>query len=145
MVDARDHPSQDAKDGFTVIDQVAGGVVDAAKLGSAAYRVRAFWTNAAPSRTLKQLYAQFDREWVNDRKEAQDILRNGRRVDTATADDPDITGYYRINFAGEPIRAFPTLVATDQSFAFRRHEGGPIPGRPEPGMVYSIHPRISGS
>jgi site-specific DNA-cytosine methylase len=59
MVDARNHPSQDARDGFTVIDQVAGGavntaiVVNAAKLGSAAHRVRAFWTIAAPSRTLK--------------------------------------------------------------------------------------------
>jgi site-specific DNA-cytosine methylase len=86
MVDARDHPSQDARDGFTVIDQVAEGAIDtaivvnAAKLGSAAHRVRAFWTNAAPSRTFKQRYAQFDREWVNDRKEVQDILRNGRRV-----------------------------------------------------------------
>jgi hypothetical protein len=48
MVDARDHPSQDARDGFTVIDRVAGGavdtavVIDAAKLGSGAHRVRAF-------------------------------------------------------------------------------------------------------
>jgi hypothetical protein len=37
-------------------------VIDAAKLGSAAHRVRAFWTNAAPSRTLKQRYRQFKRE-----------------------------------------------------------------------------------
>jgi hypothetical protein len=68
MVDARDHPSQDARDGFTFIDRVAGGgvdtavVIDAAKLGSAAHRVRAFWTNSAPSRTLKQRYGQFERE-----------------------------------------------------------------------------------
>jgi hypothetical protein len=87
-------------------------VIDAAKLGSAAHRVRAFWTNAAPSRTLKQRYAQFDREWVNDRKVAQDVLRNGRRANTASADDPNIKGYYRMNFEGEPIRVFPSLVAT---------------------------------
>jgi site-specific DNA-cytosine methylase len=142
MVDARDHPSQDARDGFSIIDRVAGEAVDmaivinAAKLGSAAHRVRAFWTNAAPSRTLKQRYAQFDREWVNDRKEAQDVLRNGRRVNTAPSDDPDIKGYYRMNFEGEPIRVFRMLVSTPQSFAFRRQEGGPIPGRPGPGMVY---------
>jgi site-specific DNA-cytosine methylase len=117
MVDAGDHLSQDAKDGFTIIDRMAGGandtavVVDAAKLGSAAHRVRAFWTNAAPPRILKQRYGQFDREWVHDRKEAQDILRNGRKVNLAPADDPNITGYYRMNYAGEPIRAFPTLVA----------------------------------
>jgi hypothetical protein len=142
MVDARDHPSQNARDGFTIIDRVAGGavdtavVIDAAKLGSAAHRVRFFWTNGAPSKTLKQRYAQFDREWVNDRKEAQDVLHNGRRVNTASADDPDIKGYYQMNFEGEPIRVFPTLVATPQSFAFRRQEGGPIPGKPGPGMVY---------
>jgi site-specific DNA-cytosine methylase len=76
MVDSRDHPSQDARDGFTIIDRMAGGandtavVVHAAKLGSPAHRVRAFWTNAAPSRTLKQRYGQFDGEWVHDRKEA---------------------------------------------------------------------------
>jgi hypothetical protein len=91
MVDAGDPPSQDARDGFTIIDRVAGGavdtavIIDAAKLGFAAHRVRAFWTNAAPSRTLKQRYAQFEREWVNDRKEAQDVLRNGRQVNTAPA------------------------------------------------------------
>jgi hypothetical protein len=88
MVDARDHPSQDARDGFTIIDRVTGGaidtavVIDAAKLGSAAHRVLPFWTNAAQSGTLKQRYAQFDREWVNDRKR-QDVLRNGRRVNMA--------------------------------------------------------------
>jgi site-specific DNA-cytosine methylase len=117
MVDAQDHPSQEARDGFTVIDRVAGGAVDtavvinAAKLGSVAHRVRAFWTNAAPSRTLKQRYAQFDRTWVQDRKEAQDVLHNGRRVNTAQADDPDIRGFYQMNLKGEPIRVFPTLVS----------------------------------
>jgi site-specific DNA-cytosine methylase len=143
MVDARDHSSQDAEDGFTIIDRMAGGandtgvVVDAAKLESPAHRVRAFWTNAAPSWTLKQRYGQFDREWVHDRKEAQDILRNGRKVNLAPADDPDITGSYRMNYAGKPIQAFSTLVATAQSFAFRRQEGGPHPGTPRPGMIYN--------
>jgi site-specific DNA-cytosine methylase len=142
MVDARDHPSQDARDGFTIIDRMAGGaddtavVVDAAKLGSTAHRVRAFRTNAASSRILKQRYGHFDREWVHDRKEAQDILRNGRKVNLAPADDPDIMDYYRMNYAGEPIRAFPTLVATARSFAFRQQEGGPHPGRPDLGMIY---------
>jgi hypothetical protein len=67
MVDARDHPSQDAQDGFTVIiDRVCGGatetavVLDALKLGSAAHRVQAFWTNATPLKFLRQRYKQFD-------------------------------------------------------------------------------------
>jgi site-specific DNA-cytosine methylase len=48
MVDASDHRSQNARDAFTIIDRVAGGatdtavMLDAAKLGSAAHRVRAF-------------------------------------------------------------------------------------------------------
>jgi hypothetical protein len=46
-----------------------------------------------------------------------------------------------MNFAEEPIRAFPALVAMAQSFAFRRQEGGPIPGRPRPGMVYDSEMR----
>jgi site-specific DNA-cytosine methylase len=136
MVDAQDHPSQDARDGFTIMDRMAGGVVDAAKLGSPAHRVRAFWTDAPVSRTLKQPYGQFDREWVHDRKEAQDILRNGCKVNLAPADEPDITGYYRMNYAGKPIQAFPNLVATAQTFAFRRQEGGPHPGRPGPRMIH---------
>jgi site-specific DNA-cytosine methylase len=41
-----------------------------------------------------------------------------------------------MNYAGEPIRDFPTLVATAQSFAFRRQEGGPHPRRPGLGMIY---------
>jgi hypothetical protein len=135
VVDARDHPSQEARDGFTIIDRVAGGavdtavVIDAAKLGSAAHRVRAFWTNAAPPRTLKQRYAQFDRTWVQDRKEAQDVLHNGRRVNTAQADDPDIRGFYPMNFKEEPIRVFPTLVSMAQSFAFRLHDDHQTPGQ----------------
>jgi hypothetical protein len=115
MVDARDHPSQDARDAFTIIDRVSGGatdtavVLDAAKLGSAAHRVRAFWTKAAPPKVLRQRCAQFDREWVQDRKEAQDVLHNGR----------DIRGFHRMNIHVEPIRVFPTLVSMAQSFAFR--------------------------
>jgi hypothetical protein len=37
-----------------------------------------------------------------------------------------------MNFAGEPLRVFPTLVSTPQSFAFRQQDNG----APGPGMVY---------
>jgi site-specific DNA-cytosine methylase len=145
MVDASDHPSRDARDAFTIIDRVAGGgtdtalVLDAAKLGSAAHRVRAVWTNAAPPKVLRQRYAQFDREWVQDRKEAQDILHNGRRVNTAQADDPDIRGFYRMIIQREPIRVFPTLVSMAQLFVFRLHDDHQTPGQ---GMVYD--PQLRG-
>ena len=43
-----------------------------------------------------------------------------------------MAGYFRINKRGEPMRAFPTLVATPSSYAFR-FQG---PDQPGPGMVY---------
>jgi hypothetical protein len=54
LVDARDHPSAKAHEGFTTFVQMAAGdsegfvAVDAAKLGSPAHRVRVFYTNLAP-------------------------------------------------------------------------------------------------
>jgi site-specific DNA-cytosine methylase len=99
----------------------------------------AIWTNAAPPRVLRQRYAQFDREWVQDRKEAHNILHNGRRVNTAQADDPDIKGFYRMNIQGEPIRVFSTLVSMAQSFAFRLHDDHQTPGQ---GIVYD--PQLRG-
>jgi hypothetical protein len=38
-----------------------------------------------------------------------------------------------MNVAGRPIRVLPTLVATEESYAFRRDEEG----RPGQGMVYN--------
>jgi hypothetical protein len=41
-----------------------------------------------------------------------------------------------MNVAGRPIRVFPTLVATEESYAFRRDEEG----RPGHGIVYDPAP-----
>jgi hypothetical protein len=54
MVDARDHPSAKAREGFARFVQMAAGnsegfvAVDGAKLGSPAHRVRVFCTNLVP-------------------------------------------------------------------------------------------------
>jgi hypothetical protein len=68
-----------------------------------------------------------------DRKEAQDCLDSGRMVNTARFNDPQVGAFYSMNVAGRPIRVFPTLVATEESYAFRRDEEG----RPGQGMVYN--------
>jgi hypothetical protein len=132
MVDARDHPSVKAREGFTTFVQTAAGdsegfvAVDAAKLGSPAHRVRVFCTNLAPVTRIRERYKAYDREWSMDRKEAQDCLDSGRMVNTARFNDPQVGAFYPMNVAGRPIRVFPTLVA------FRRDEEG----RPGQGMMY---------
>jgi hypothetical protein len=138
MVDARDHPSAKAREGFTTFVQMAAGdskgfvAVDAAKLGSPAHRVRVFCTNLAPVAGIRERYEAYDREWSMDRKEAQDCLDSGRMVNIARFNDPQVGAFYPMNVAGRPIRVFPTLVATEESYAFRRDEEG----RPGQGMVY---------
>jgi hypothetical protein len=103
-------------------------VVDAAKLGSVAHRVRAFWIYAVPSRILKQRYGQFDREWVHDRKETQGIPRKGRKVNLAPADDPDISSYYRMNYAGELFRFSPRWCRRRSPSPSGDKRAGPIHG-----------------
>jgi hypothetical protein len=93
MVDARNHPSAKAREGFATFVQMAIGdsegflAVDAAKLGSPAHRVRVFCTNLAPVKGIRERYAAYDREWAMDRKEAQDCLDSGRMVNTARFND----------------------------------------------------------
>jgi hypothetical protein len=111
--------------------------VDAAKLGSSAHRVRVFCTNLAPVEGIRERYGAYDREWSMNQKEAQDCLDSGRVVNTALFNDPQVGAFYPINIAGRPIRVFPTLVATEESYAFRRD----AEGRPGQGMVYDRHTR----
>jgi hypothetical protein len=89
-------------------------------------------TNLAPVKGIRERYVVYDREWAMDRKEAQDCLDSGWMVNTARFNDPQIEAFFPMNVAGRPIRVFPTLVATEESYAFRRDEEG----RPGQGMVY---------
>ena len=109
--------------------------LDAAKLGSAAHRTRVFWTNAAKATDIQERYNQTDRQRLTDRLNAQDALDPNRNVQVAQRDDPAYPGVYTLNVAGESIRAFPTLVATPGSYAFREthYIDDVIRG---PGMIY---------
>ena len=139
MVDASDHSSPPARWGFQQMELVNGGHagsgirVDAAKLGSAAHRTRVFWTNLAPAPEIQDRYKEVQRAQFLNTVEAQDVLDEFRIVQIAAQDDPAIPGYYKANIKGEPIRAFPTLVSTPGSYAFRLQDNTTAPG---PGMVY---------
>ena len=143
MVDASDHPSPPARWGFEQLDAICGGqpgqgvLIDAAKLGSAAHRVRTFWTNLAPGPLIQARYNEYDRGQAMNKVEARDVLEPFRTVQSALEDDPRVRGYFPMNVAGEPIRVFPTLVATPGSYAFR-FQG---PDRPGPGMIYDRNKR----
>ena len=138
MVDAGDHASPPARWGFQQMELISGGYagsgirLDAARLGAAAHRIRVFWTNLARATDIQERYTQFDREQIFDKLDAQHALDPFRAVQLAQQDDPAVAGYFRINTRGEPMRAFPTLVATPSSYAFR-FQG---PDQPGPGMVY---------
>ena len=141
MVDASDHPSPPARWGFQQMELISGGYAgsgirtDAAKLGSAAHRTRVYWTNLARATDIQERYRQTDRQQITNRLDAQDSLDPSRTVQVATRDDPAYPGIYHLNVAGEPIRAFPTIVATPGSYAFREthYADDTIRG---PGMVH---------
>jgi hypothetical protein len=112
-----------AKRDFARICSVLGPPVllDAAQFGSYAHRLRDFWTNLADPEHLQMAAAQV--QVCKDRK-VSDILDAGRFA--AVADATDRPPYYVCNVQGEPLRAFPTLVAHPMSRAFRDVKGGVI-------------------
>jgi site-specific DNA-cytosine methylase len=67
MVDARNHPSAKAREGFATFVQMAAGdsdgivAVDAAELDSPAYRVRVFCTKLALVKGIRERYAACNR------------------------------------------------------------------------------------
>ena len=138
MVDAGDHASPAARWGFHQMELIAGGAagsgvrIDAAKLGSAAHRTRVFWTNMAPAAYIQERYNNVNRDAIRNKLDASGALDRFRQVQLARVDDPAVPGYYRINIQGEPIKAFPTLVSTPGSYAFRFQ----APDQAGPGMVY---------
>lgn len=143
MVDASDHPSPPARWRFEQVNAICGGspgqgiLIDAAKLGSAAHRVRTFWTNLAPGPLIQERYDGYERSWAMGRVEAGDVLEPFRTAQLALEDDPCVRGYFPMNVVCEPIRVFPTLVATPGSYAFR-FQGSDRPG---PGMIYDRNRR----
>jgi hypothetical protein len=98
-------------------------VTDAARYGSYAHRVRAFWTNLA---TPSHLQLVLDAHQRPPGRLVDDVLDEGRTAQLSHS--TDAYPRYPCNTQGQPLCALPTLMAKQRSFAFR--EGGP-------GMIWS--------
>jgi transposase InsO family protein len=89
-------------------------LLDAARFGSRAHRLRNFWTNILPPEVLQ---AVCDKVRRPEGLKVEDILDPGRVV--APAVSKERAPWYQCNVPGEPLSAWPTLVARAQSYAFR--------------------------
>jgi hypothetical protein len=96
-------------------------VCDAARFGSYAHRVRAFWTNCMPAGPLQS--------WIQSHHRpagrfVQQILDPGRVAPPVLKDD--VAPYYVCNLLGHPLTALPTLVSFPNSYAFRDNGPGTV-------------------
>ena len=110
-------------------------VLDAAKLGGASHRVRAFWTNLMPTSFLQDIYDHMD---PIPPKPLREILTFGFVPQPAFTTDSTSArrlekGYFPINVQRQPLKVFPTLVATPDSDAYKFDERG-VPAQ---GMVHN--------
>ncbi|GAQ93647.1 hypothetical protein KFL_017550010, partial [Klebsormidium nitens] len=97
MVDAADHQSPAARWAFELMGRV-----------SVLRRARTLGADRRGEKELQARYRDFQREWVNDKREAQDVLDTGRIVQVARANDVEVGRYHPMNVAGEPLRIFLT-------------------------------------
>lgn len=96
-------------------------VIDAAQFGSLAHRVRNYWTNLCTQPQLSTVVAQVERP---PNRTVSLALGPGRAPQPVkTADKPP---RYCCNVPGEPMQAWPTLVAHLRSYAFRPGEPGSV-------------------
>ncbi|KAK3274948.1 hypothetical protein CYMTET_16901 [Cymbomonas tetramitiformis] len=111
------------KEVFPIINSVVGQPVsfDAARAGSYAHRLRAYWSNLFQNQQFNLVMERVDRP--PDRY-VRDILQRGwkpRRVVTG-----DRKPHYTANVVGEPMRVLPTILATQNSRAFRAPRAGTV-------------------
>jgi len=96
-------------------------VLDAARFGSRAHRLRDFWTNLAGVNQLDAVQRGISRA---PGLTVQQILDPGR-VSSAVTETP-LPPFYPCNLPGHERAALPTLVATRGSYAFRPGGAGAI-------------------
>ena len=126
----QDSKSKAVQDAFTKICHAVGQpvVVDAARFGSYAHRLRNFWSNLADPVHVNHMVSTLHR---SPGRFVDDVLDNGRQVAFYAPvsrppryqcdEQPDEVG-------GElkPVQALPTLMATIGSYAFRESGPGPF-------------------
>ena len=124
-VNAREDYREGVRNDFRIIEGILGeGIeLDAARFGSRAHRSRLYWTNLVELETLQEEAHRVQRDAG---LVVRDILEPGRSVRLVERDDG--WGQYACNFAGAERRAWPTLMATTGSYAFRMRGGQPGPG-----------------
>ncbi|KAF8056149.1 pol [Scenedesmus sp. PABB004] len=112
-----------AEEDFKVICDALGQptVLDAAQFGSRAHRVRAFWTNACSPAQLAAAAAQVQRP---PGLTVSQILEPGRREQPVK--HPDFPPRYPCNVPGQPMAAWPTLMAHPNSYSFRPGKPGSV-------------------
>ncbi|KAK3243339.1 hypothetical protein CYMTET_47009 [Cymbomonas tetramitiformis] len=100
---------------FPYIASIIGNLVsfDAARAGSYAHRLRAYWSNLFQNYQFNQIMSLVERP--KDRVVAS-ILRKGWHPRPVVR--PDRPPHYLANVVGEPLRALPTIMATQGSRAF---------------------------
>ena len=127
-VHSRDDRREAVRRDYQLVEDILGrGLeLDAARFGSRAHRRRVYWTNLTEVETLEEEASRVERD---PRLVVEDILEPGRRVLLAEKDDGD--QQYVCNFRGMQRRAWPTLMASPASYAFRKQGE-----RPGPGMVW---------
>ncbi|KAK3243361.1 hypothetical protein CYMTET_46981 [Cymbomonas tetramitiformis] len=111
------------KEVFPIINSVVGQPVsfDAARAGSYAHRLRAYWSNLFQNHQFNLVMEGVNRP--PDRYVC-DILQRGwkpRKVVTG-----DRKPHYTANVVGEPMRVLPTILATQNSRAFRAPRAGTV-------------------
>lgn len=114
---------------FSTVCSIIGQpiVLDAARFGSRAHRVRNWWTNLAPVHQLEAAKQQVQRQ---PGLLVSDILENGRQENAVQRGDS--APRYPCNRVGRAMEAWPTLMSHPCSYSFK-------PGKP--GAVWDFSSR----
>ena len=98
---------------------------DAAQVGSYAHRLRSYWTNLAPAKTIETVLSRVVRD---PNQTVHDILDEGRM--SRVVERSDRPPYYPANIRDpmgvRPRGALPTLMAHPHSYAFRADGPGTL-------------------
>ena len=111
------------RDAFAVLRASLGHhvLLDAARVGSYAHRLRSYWSNLADPIALQQVLDSYERD---PSLRLQDVLEPGRSPQLCTA--PRKSPWYDASVPQQELRVLPTLVSRVNSWQFSKfpnHDG----------------------
>eukprot|EP00854_Cymbomonas_tetramitiformis_P034330 gene34330-biopygen25921 len=111
------------KEVFPIINSVVGQPVsfDAARAGSYAHRLRAYWSNLFQNHQFNLVMEMVNRP--PDRYVSDILQRDWKPRKVVTGDRKP---HHIANVVGEPMRVLPTILATQNSRAFRAPRAGTV-------------------